>query len=140
MRRKALAMVLSAKASGNMLIMMDNFEISQPKTKEVAQILENIKGNNANFGKGTLMIALSGNEKNTVLAARNIPGVETIEASKLNVLDLLNTKYLLMPVQSLENIGKNSQKALNDLVVEAKEEKKPALKAKAKSSRVKNKK
>ena len=105
MRRKALAMVLSAKAAGNTLVMMDILQIADPKTKGMVQILENIRGTNANFGKGSILIALPGYEKNAILAARNISGVQTIEAAKLNVLDLLNTKYLLMPVQSLESIG-----------------------------------
>lgn len=110
MRRKALAMVLSAKAAGSTLVMMDILQIAEPRTKGMVQILENIRGKNTDFGKGSILIALPGYEKNAILAARNIPGVQTIEAAKLNVLDLLNTKYLLMPLQSLESIGANKSK------------------------------
>ncbi len=43
MRRKALAMVLSSKLNGNALIMMDKLEVSQPKTKEMISILDNVR-------------------------------------------------------------------------------------------------
>ncbi len=105
MRRKALAMILSAKVSTGTMMLLDSLETDQPKTKQVIQILEAVKKNNANFQKGKILIALSGIEKNTVLAGRNIPGVETIEAVKLNVLDLLNFKCLLMPAESIEAIA-----------------------------------
>lgn len=118
MRRKALAMVLSAKVAGNNLVMMDSLAISEPKTKEMASIISNIKKTNEKFGKGSILIALPGYEKNIVLAARNLPGVMTIEAAKLNVLDLLNAKFLLMPVQSLESIsridGKKEENAIEN--------------------------
>jgi large subunit ribosomal protein L4 len=106
MRRKALAMILSAKASGNSLLLLENIEVSQPKTKEMFQILENIKKVNNNFKKGRILIALGAGAENTVLASRNIAGVETIEAAKLNVLDLMNASCLLMPVNAIETIGK----------------------------------
>jgi large subunit ribosomal protein L4 len=104
MRRKALAMVLSAKLADNALIMMDKLAVDQPKTKEISTMLANIRKSVESFKNGTILIALPGYEKNLILASRNIAGVETIEAVKLNVLDLLNTKYLLMPVKSIESI------------------------------------
>ena len=107
MRRKALAMVLSAKVADNSLIMMDSLELAQAKTREMSQILVNLRKVAENFKSGSILIALPKYEKNTVLAARNLPKVMTMEAAKLNVLDLLNTKYLLMPVGSLEAITKN---------------------------------
>ena len=51
------------------------------------------------------MIALPAAAKNEVLASRNLADVKTIEAAKLNVLDLLNTKCLLMPVGAISDIG-----------------------------------
>lgn len=104
MRRKALAMILSAKLADNALIMMDELSLDQPKTKEMANILARVRKNLESFKNGSVLIALPGNEKNLVLASRNIEGVQTIEAAKLNVLDLLNSKYLLMPVKAIDSI------------------------------------
>jgi large subunit ribosomal protein L4 len=125
MRRKALAMILTAKAAENTLIMMDSLALANPKTKEMVMTLEGIRKNNSNFGSGTMLIALAGYDKNAVLAARNIEQIKTIEAEKLNVLDLLNSKYLLMPVAALDSIPRVGGKT------EAKDEK-PAKKTAAK--------
>jgi large subunit ribosomal protein L4 len=110
MRRKALAMVLSAKAANNSLIILDSLEITQPKTKEMTQILESLKKINQNFESGKILIALPSYEKNAILASRNIPGVETAEAVKMNVLDLLNSKCLLMPASAIATIARNPGK------------------------------
>jgi large subunit ribosomal protein L4 len=110
MRRKALAMVLSAKVANNSLIILESLEIAQPKTKEMTQILESLKKINQNFVNGKILIALPGYEKNTVLASRNISGVETAEAVKMNVLDLLNSKCLLMPASAIATIVRNPGK------------------------------
>ncbi len=97
MRRKALAMVLSAKVSDGMMVLVDKIEFDAPKTKVMAQMLEAIKKVNENFKTGKVLVALPEFEKNAVLSGRNIPGAEMIEAAKLNTLDLLNAKCLLLP-------------------------------------------
>ncbi len=104
MRRKALAMVLSSKAAQNTLILLDDLKIDNSKTKEMAKILTAVKKANANLEKGKILIALPEFEKTLILAGRNIPNLATIEAAKLNVLDLLNAKCLLMPIESVEVI------------------------------------
>jgi len=126
MRRKALAMVLSAKASGDLLVMMDNLEIGEPKTRAMVQILNAVKKINPNFEKGKILIALPGFEKFAVLSGRNIPGVETIEAAKLNVLDLLNAKCLLMPVGAIGAIARNEIRKNDSETAKTAEKKKAA--------------
>jgi len=101
MRRKALFMVLSSKAKDNQLILLDNLEIKEGKTKEIAKILENLKIK----GKKVLF-ALPSLDKKIILAVKNIPKASTIQAKDLNALDVLNAKYLLMPLNSLDIIKK----------------------------------
>ncbi|UMX47574.1 MAG: 50S ribosomal protein L4 [Candidatus Nealsonbacteria bacterium DGGOD1a] len=105
MRRKALAMILTAKVSANSLFFLESLAVSQPKTKEMLRVLESVRKVNDNFKKGKIMIALPAAAKNEILASRNLADVKTIEAAKLNVLDLLNTKCLLMPVGAISDIG-----------------------------------
>lgn len=106
MKRKALAMILSAKVAGDCLVMIDNLEIGQPKTKEMVEILKNIKKSVLKSERGKFLVALDGHDKNKnmILASRNIPGVKTMDAAQLNVLDLLNSKYLLMPVAAVDRV------------------------------------
>lgn len=106
MRRKALAMVLSAKAANNDLMLLDALKIDEPKTKKMAAVLQAAGKTNNNFAKAKILIALPEFERNSVLSGRNIIDVKTVEAAKLNVLDLLNAKCLLMPVDSVHIIEK----------------------------------
>ena len=99
MRKKALFMVLSAKAKDNLLIVLDKFNLDQVKTKLIIQVLNKLPSRNQSS-----LIALPKVEKNLVLSTRNIPKVETIEARNLNVLDLLSFKYLIIPKESIKVI------------------------------------
>lgn len=99
MRRKALFMILSAKAKNNFLVLMDDLKIKQGKTKEIFKSLEKLPCKNK-----SVLIALPDYDKKMVLAVRNIPKVKIIEARELNVLDLMRFKYLLMPKESIKII------------------------------------
>jgi large subunit ribosomal protein L4 len=98
MRRKAMFMVLSAKAENNLLIVLEKLVLEAAKTKAMASILKKMPF------KGSLLIVLPKLEKNIVRASRNIPDLATIEARNLNALDLLSYKYLLMPKDSIKEI------------------------------------
>lgn len=104
MRRKALFMVLSAKAKDEAMIVLDELKIEEPKTKIMAKILENLRAKIADFKKGSILLALSQKDENIIRAARNIPKVMTIQAKDLNPLDVLKYKYLLMPKASIKVI------------------------------------
>ena len=97
MRRLALFTVLSAKVKNNLLILLDKITIEKPKTKLIVEILKKLPCKE----KSTL-IALPEMDKNIILAAGNLPDVETIQAKDLNCLDLLFFKYLLMPKESIK--------------------------------------
>jgi len=111
MKRKALFMVLSAKAKNNLLILLDKLKMDQPKTKLMAQIIENLKltphQNLVGGKKGGILVALPELDKNIILAAKNLPKVQTIQAKDLNALDLLSFKYLIMPKESVKVIKEN---------------------------------
>ena len=107
MKRKALFMVLSAKAKNNLLILLDKLKMDQPKTKLMAQIIENLKSKIENLKKGGILVALPELDKNIILAAKNLPKVQTIQAKDLNALDLLSFKYLIMPKESVKVIKEN---------------------------------
>lgn len=98
MRRKALLMVLSAKAKNNLLVVLEKLALEKPKTKLMAEVIKKLPI------KGTFLIVLPGLEKDVVRAARNIPGSATVEARNLNALDLLSFKYLVMPKEGIKTI------------------------------------
>jgi len=104
MKRKVLFMVLSAKVKNNLLILLDKLKMDQPKTKLMAEVIENLKSKIENFKKGSILIALPELDKNIILATRNLPKIDTLQAKDLNALDLLSFKYLIMPKESLKII------------------------------------
>jgi large subunit ribosomal protein L4 len=101
MRRKALFMVLSEKAKSSQLIVLDNMDLEMGKTKEMAKILKTLPSTGH-----SLLIALPNYDKKVFLAGRNIKKVDIDDARNLNVLDLLNHKYLLIPKETIKTIEK----------------------------------
>ncbi len=97
MNRLALKMVLSAKAQNNWILVVDSLEAAEIKTKVLAASLMNIREKAEGAQKGSILIALPKYDRKLYLAARNIAGVKTIEAAKLNSLDLLSSKFLMLP-------------------------------------------
>jgi large subunit ribosomal protein L4 len=103
--RKALSMVLSDKAAHKGLIVMNEFTLSAPKTKELVSWISKMKKAIAQDSKKFLVVL---SEKNTNLerAIRNIPSAKAIFANSLNVVDLLDSDSVVMPKASLEIIEK----------------------------------
>lgn len=101
MRRKALLMVLSQKAKNNQLIVLDKIELVKGKTKEMVKSLQNLPCN-----KDKTLIALPEYDKKIFLATRNIKKTSIEDARNLNVLELLNNKYLLLTKDSIKTIEK----------------------------------
>lgn len=99
MRRKALFMVLSAKAKEGELVVLDDLKLEQPKTKLMAQILKSLP-----VGSSSCLLALPTTDKTLIRASRNIPKVRPMLARDLNVLDLLSYKYLLMTKEGIKVI------------------------------------
>lgn len=101
MRRKALLMVLSQKAKDSQLVVLEKMEMTKPKTKEVVKMFSKLPG------KGeSRLIALPNYDKNIYLSARNIKKTDIEDARNLNVLDLLNHKYLVILKESIKTIEK----------------------------------
>ncbi len=99
MRRKALFMLLSEKLKSNQLVVLDGIEPKSGKTKEMAEMLKKLpcKGQNT-------LIALPNYDKKIVLSARNIKKTSIEETRNLNVLNLLDYKYLLLTKDGIKTI------------------------------------
>lgn len=98
MRRLALRSALSVKAATERIIVLDKLELETPKTRAMVDALKNLNVD------GSAVILLAGHNTNVELAARNVPGLLTLQASYLNVRDLLQHDYLIMPTDALATI------------------------------------
>jgi len=100
-KKKAFYTVLSQKFRDNEILFLDKVDFSKPKTKEALEIINAI----SKIGgfeklktkkKNKAILALDKKEPNVSKSFRNIPGMEISEARNLNILDILNTKYLVI--------------------------------------------
>ena len=98
-RRKALLMCLSDKAANDRLIVLDKLELPEVKTRKMKEILLKLPAQ-----KSKTLIALAANDKNILRSSLNIPHLQTILADSLNVVDILNYKYLMVTVDGLKKI------------------------------------
>ena len=105
MGRKALLMVLSAKVKSGTLIILDSLKIEKLKTKLMADVLSKLP-----CKEQSCLIALSSMDKDVIASARNLSKVQTRQAKDLNVLDLLNTKYLIVPKDAIKVIKETFSK------------------------------
>ncbi len=98
MRRQALRSALSVKATGSQVKVLDAWEMSVPKTREVLDLLQNLGVDSS------ALILLPQRDEVILRSVRNLPKVRTLVAQYLNVRDLLKYDYVLMPLASLEVI------------------------------------
>ena len=98
---KALARksALSYKAQENAIVVVEDFNMEAPKTKEFIAITKNLKVD----GKKTLFLMADTN-KNVYLSARNLQGSEVIEANKVNTYKVLNADVVVITEKSLQTI------------------------------------
>ena len=98
MRRLALRCILSAKAGGKELMVLDELRLEEPKTKEMVKIL-------AALGiEDSALIATGEPMENVVKSARNLPRVKTIPANLLNVVDITSHKMLLLTEAAVRQV------------------------------------
>ena len=95
MRQLALRCVLSAKTRDEELKVMEELNLEEPKTKQMAQIL-------ATLGVASSALVVTAEpESNLIKSARNLKGIKTMPANLLNILDILSHKMLIMTVAAV---------------------------------------
>jgi large subunit ribosomal protein L4 len=92
---------LSYKAKDNNIIVIEDFTIEQPKTREFNELRTNLKITNE---KSLLVIPAS--DKNIYLSSRNIKGSKVATASDINTYDILASSKLVIFESSVEVIEK----------------------------------
>jgi len=93
---------LTYKAKDGNLIIVEDFNIATPKTKDFAAFLKGL-----NIADTKSVVVLSGAEKNTLLSARNLATVSVTEVSSLNIYDIMNCKKLVLSETAVKSIESN---------------------------------
>ncbi len=95
MKRQAIKIVLSDKAREEQLVVVDEFQLADGKTKQLVQALNALEVDSSVLLVGAEM------DQAVVRAARNIPRVRTLPVELLNVVDVLNAKRVVMTVDAV---------------------------------------
>lgn len=101
MRRAALRSALSVKAAENDLVVLDDLNVSEPKTRLMVNMLSNL------VGDSSVLILIP--EKNAAyemvsLSVNNIPTAKSLLATYLNIRDLMKFEKVILPLAALEVI------------------------------------
>lgn len=98
-RKAALASALSAKVKAGELIVIDQFSLGAPKTKEAAAVLSKLDAKRALIVTGNGDAALE-------RAARNLATAKVLRSEGLNVFDVLRHQHLILTRDAVDQIHK----------------------------------
>lgn len=99
-KRQALLISLSDKVNNKKIILLDKLEISKAKTKELLKTFSKLPV------KKTILLVIPRVDQNIIRSAHNLPYVKVNYAYSLNLIDILNHEYLVLPQESLKVIEK----------------------------------
>ncbi|MEO8232390.1 MAG: 50S ribosomal protein L4 [Ignavibacteriota bacterium] len=109
-RRLARKSALSYKVKDAQLLVVEDFNLDLPKTKDFSKILSALK-----VGGKKILLLTEANNPNVYKSGRNIPKVKVLEASKASTYDLLNNQVLILQKSAVKEIEKTF--AANEEVV-----------------------
>lgn len=90
LRRKALYSVLTSKVNDNELIVLEDLNLENAKTKEASQVLKAINAGDKAY------IVTAENDNEVYRSFRNIEGIDVSAASLINVYDLVKHNKLVI--------------------------------------------
>ncbi|HMU94083.1 MAG TPA: 50S ribosomal protein L4 [Anaerolineales bacterium] len=99
MRLAALRSVLSAKAADAGIVVVDDLDIKEPKTRVMAEALGNLVGSSTAL---VLMPVKDQSYDNVMRSASNIESAKILLASYLNVRDVLNFDKVVLPLKTID--------------------------------------
>jgi len=96
-RRLALKMALSDKLKNEKLVVLDQFELAEIKTKSFLAVIDALK-------VGDVLIVTDQINATLELSSRNVPRVKVLRSEGLNVYDLLKYDSLVLLEPALKEI------------------------------------
>ena len=96
-KRIALFSSLTSKVNDKKLIVLDNFNLDEAKTKKFVKVMDNLKVTKA-------LVVLEGDNKNVVLSGRNIPTVKVLPINGINTYDVMKYETLVCTKAAIEKL------------------------------------
>ena len=99
-KRLAKFSALSSKLKTQELVVLDDFSLDTPKTKEMTAILANLKKQDTK----TLFVLGTPND-NVYLSARNLPKANVVSVESVSTYELLNNDCLILSKQAVTKLN-----------------------------------
>ena len=97
-KKNALKSALSQRVKEGNFVLISDLSIDEPKTKSFAEKVAKIGV------EGKALIVDTFENTNAVLAARNNPKLQFVDASNVNVYDVVNSRYVVLSQAALERL------------------------------------
>jgi len=94
---------LTYKVKSNQVMIVQDFNLEQPKTKDFTDIQKNLKVDD----KKSIFV-LNERNKNVYLSSRNLQNSKVVTVSELNTYDIMNASALLFAESSLDVLQKKA--------------------------------
>ena len=99
MRQRALQSAILAKMLGQDLMVVDGLSCSQPRTKQMAGVLKNLKINRS------CLLALADRDANIHLSSRNIADLTVRTAGELNAFDVATRQKMIVTSEAMSALS-----------------------------------
>jgi large subunit ribosomal protein L4 len=97
-KQLSLRKALSERLKAGDVIVVDDIKLTSPKTKEIINVIDALQID------GTALIISTGENKNLVLATRNLPNVDLTTSETLNTYDVLRQDKLIFTRGAFEKV------------------------------------
>lgn len=104
-KRLARRSALSLKANNQAIVVLEDFSMETPRTKDFTSVLKSLGLEN----KKSLFV-LGDSNNNVYLSSRNLKGTEVVKSSELSTYKIMNANSLVLFEGSLEGIEENLSK------------------------------
>jgi len=98
LRRQALVLALSARKGEDAVMVVEDFELPEPKTREMVKVL---KGLNLD---GKVLLLTGGDSDNLRRASRNLPGLTVTTAQRVNTYDVVSHERIVLTESALKQL------------------------------------
>src|ERR1051325_1536356 len=103
-KKNALKSALSQRVKEGHFVLVNDLSVDEPKTKALAEKV-------ANLGvDGKALVVDSMENTNAVLASRNNPKLRFVDATGVNVYDVVNSRYIVLSQAALERLTEALEK------------------------------
>jgi large subunit ribosomal protein L4 len=103
-KKAALKSALSQRVKEGKFIVISDATVDGPKTKALAEKVANVGV------EGKALLVDSMENTNAILASRNNPKVRFVDATAVNVYDVVNSRYIVLSQSALQRLTESLEK------------------------------